>query len=48
LIERQTDRQSGEWKYLVRGQAIDSRLIATAAKLSVTDKLVIITVYWEK
>jgi hypothetical protein len=48
IIERQTDRQSGEWKYLVRGQAIDGRLITTAAKLSVTDKLVIITVYWEK
>ncbi|MCA9950755.1 MAG: DUF4258 domain-containing protein [Anaerolineales bacterium] len=48
IIERQKDHQSQEWKYLVMGQTIDSQLITVVAKLSVTKKLVIITVYLEK
>ena len=47
LIERQEDHHTGEWKYLVSGSAIDSRLTIVVGKLSVTDKLVIITVYLE-
>jgi len=47
IVERQEDYHSGEWKYLVTGQALDSRLIIIVAKLSVTSKLVIITVYLE-
>ncbi len=45
IIERQKDHHTEEWKYLIAGSAIDERLIIVVAKLSVTDKLVIITVY---
>jgi len=48
IVERQEDHQSGEWKYLVFGQVIDGRLITVVAKLSPTNKLVIITVYAER
>lgn len=48
IVERQKDHQSGEWKYLIMGQTIDSQMITVVAKLSVTKKLVIITVYLEK
>ena len=41
LIERQEDHHTGEWKYLVSGSAIDSRLTIVVGKLSVTDKLVV-------
>jgi hypothetical protein len=47
IIERQEDYQSGDWKYLVLGQAIDGRLVTVVGKLSITNKLVIITVYTE-
>jgi uncharacterized DUF497 family protein len=47
IVERQEDHQSGEWKYLVLGQAIDDRLITVVGKISITNKLVIITVYVE-
>lgn len=47
IIERQEDHHTGEWKYLVAGSAIDNRLTIVVTKLSVTDKLVIITVYLE-
>lgn len=45
IIERQTDHHSGEWKYLVAGQAFDRRLTIVVSKLTVTNTLVIITVY---
>jgi hypothetical protein len=48
IVERQEDYQSGEWKYLLLGQAIDERLITVVGKLSITNKLVIITVYTER
>ena len=41
IIERQEDHHTGEWKYLVSGSAIDSRLTIVVGKLSVTDKLVV-------
>lgn len=47
IIERQEDYRSGEWKYLVTGESVDSRLVTVVTKLSITDKLVIITVYLE-
>ncbi len=47
IIERQEDHHTGEWKYLVAGLAIDKRLTIVVTKFSVTDKLVIITVYLE-
>ncbi len=47
IIERQKDRHTEEWKYLIAGSAIDERLTIVVGKLSLTDKLVIITVYLE-
>jgi len=45
IVERQKDRDTGEWKYLLRGESLAGSKIVVAAKLSVTGKLVIITVY---
>jgi len=45
IIERQKDSTKGEWKYIIRGHAIDSSVVAIVSKLSLTDKMVIITVY---
>lgn len=47
IVERQRDRHTREWKYLIEGQAQDSSTIIVVTKLSPTDKLVIITVYVE-
>lgn len=47
IVERQKDRHSGEWKYLIMGQVVDNQIISVVAKQSVTGKLVIITVYLE-
>ncbi len=45
IIERQKDRVTAEWKYLVEGETIGGDVGIVVAKLSVTGKLVIITVY---
>ncbi len=45
IYERQKDRVSGEWKYLIEGKTIYGRLAVVVAKISITGKLVIITVY---
>jgi hypothetical protein len=45
LKARQRDPTSGEWKYRLTGSALDGRLMRVIVKLSVTGKLVIITVY---
>ncbi len=47
IVERQRDRNTGEWKYLIRGQTDDSLNVMVVAKLSPTDVVVIITVYVE-
>ena len=43
--ERQRDRVTAEWKYRVRGEAFDDSAVEVIAKLGLTGKLVIITVY---
>ena len=48
IVERQRDADTGEWKYVIEGEALDHRHIGVVAKLSPTDKLVIITVYGEE
>ena len=48
VVERQSDHVSGEWKYLITGESIAARHVTVVAKLSVTGKLVIITVYREE
>lgn len=45
ILERQKDRVTAEWKYRVRGETLKNNKIEAIAKLSPTDKLVIITVY---
>lgn len=45
ITERQKDRVTGEWKYLVEGKTIAGDLLIVVARLGVTGKLVIITVY---
>jgi hypothetical protein len=45
VIERQKDQDTAEWKYLVEGETIAGGLVVIVAKISITGKLVIITVY---
>ncbi len=45
IQERQHDRETDESKYRLIGHALDHRRIEIVAKLSITDKLVIITAY---
>lgn len=45
VLERQKDRVTAEWKYRIRGEAVDGSEVEVVAKLSPTSKLVIITVY---
>jgi hypothetical protein len=45
IIERQKDRVTAEWKYLIEGETIAGGPVTVVTKLSVTGKLVIITVY---
>ena len=47
IIERQKDKITGEWKYLVRGRTISDEVVFVVGKLSLTRKLVVITVYLE-
>ncbi len=48
IMERQTDHQSTEWKYLVAGRSINNEPMTVVAKLGPTQRLVIITVYRTK
>jgi hypothetical protein len=45
ILERQKDGVTSEWKYRILGKAVDKDKIELVAKLSITGKLVIITVY---
>jgi hypothetical protein len=45
ISERQKDKVTAEWKYLIRGETVEGGEIELIAKLSPTGKLVIITVY---
>ena len=47
ITHRQRDENSGEWKYVVRGRTVSHDEVVVVAKLSATDKLVIITIYGE-
>ena len=47
ISRRQKDADTGEWKYLVNGSTLSRDEVVVVAKLSPTDKLVIITVYAE-
>ena len=45
VLERQKDANRSEWKYRVRGSSLDGASVEVVARLAVTGKLVIITVY---
>ena len=45
IIERQRDRDTGEWKYVVAGKSLSGHAVAVVAKIASTGKLVFITVY---
>jgi hypothetical protein len=45
ISERQKDIQTAAWKYMISGQTLAGNEATIVGKLSVTGKLVIITVY---
>ncbi|HEX8599726.1 MAG TPA: DUF4258 domain-containing protein [Chloroflexia bacterium] len=45
IVERQRDVTTAEWKYRIAGETFGGSQAEVIAKLSVVDKLVIITVY---
>jgi hypothetical protein len=45
ITERQKDRGSMEWKYLVSGQSLSGEAVTVVVKFSPTGKLVLITVF---
>ena len=45
IVERQKDKSTKEWKYIVEGKTISASMAGVVGKLSITGKLVIITVY---
>lgn len=47
IVERQSDHQTGELKYVLVGEALQGGVVGVVAKLSPTHRLVIITVYRE-
>jgi len=47
IVERQKDRTSAEWKYIVSGESLAGDKAAAVAKFGPTGKLVIITVFRE-
>ncbi len=47
ITERQKDIITGEWKYLVRDRTLEGDTVIIVGKLSLTGKLIIITVFRE-
>lgn len=45
IIERQKDRDTNEWKYVIFGKTGEGRRIGVVTKLSPSGKVVILTVY---
>ncbi len=47
IIERQKDKNTGEWKYVVKGKCygFNKNLMIVVSKISVTEKLIILTVF---
>lgn len=45
IFERQKDAVTAEWKYLVRGKSLKNFDAIVVGKLSLTGKLVILTIY---
>ncbi len=45
ILEEQKDEVTKEWKYRIRGSTLVTETVEIIAKISSTNKLVIITVY---
>jgi hypothetical protein len=45
ISKRQRDLQTGEWKYVVQGEALGGDDIVAVAKIGRSGRLVIVTVY---
>ena len=45
ISKRQRDRHTGEWKYVVRGEAVGGDDIVAVAKIGGSGHLVVVTVY---
>lgn len=45
IVERQKDRATGEWKYVIHGQTTEGGSAAVVAKLGPTGKAVVLTVF---
>ena len=45
IAERQKDKETGEWKYIVKGNSMDGRRVVVVTKLSPTGKAIIITAF---
>jgi hypothetical protein len=45
IVERQKEQNTGEWKYLVRGESLTGEPVITVTKISPTGKLVFVTVF---
>ncbi|MFH1990908.1 MAG: DUF4258 domain-containing protein [Pseudomonadota bacterium] len=45
ITERQKDSLTKEWKYVIEGQSVSGDQVGIVTKLSLTGKLIIITVY---
>lgn len=45
ILERQKDKITAEWKYRINGESLSGSEVEVVAKISPTDKLVVITVY---
>ena len=48
IVERQKEAETGEWKYLISGEAVDRRKISVVVKFGASAQIVyILTVYAE-
>lgn len=45
IVERQKDTDSGEWKYVIEGETLAGRPGNAVTKISLTGKVVFITVW---
>lgn len=45
IVQRQKDRLTGEWKYVIRGQTTEEARATVVAKLGPTGKVVVVTVF---
>jgi len=45
IVERQRDRRSNDWKYVIHGRATTGAGVAVVARIGYSQRMVIITVY---